>query len=53
MIQPEKGYGKEGMPPAIPPNAFLVFDVNCTGISDEPPKKAKKKMKMKLFGLRS
>lgn len=32
VVPPEKGYGEYGMPPVIPPNASLIFDIEMIEI---------------------
>ena len=36
-VPPEAGYGNRGLPPKIPPNATLVYEIELIKITDPPP----------------
>lgn len=37
IVPPALGYGEKGVPPIVPPNARLVFDIELINIVEKPP----------------
>jgi peptidylprolyl isomerase len=39
VVPPQLGYGEQGIPPLVPPNATLVFDIELLRVIETPPDK--------------
>lgn len=37
VVPPALGYGEKGVPPIVPPNARLIFDIELVKVLDKPP----------------